>query len=83
MSPVIKTRTPTKVKELKLLAKVEIQADEFRVERKDMEKKTANGKMDTNTKQSYKRVSLEPRVKLGDINTLEENKSTLRQDKQP
>ena len=68
MSPVIKTRTPTKVKELKLLAKVEIKANEFGVERKGIKKKPM-GKIETNTKQSNKRVSLEPSIKLAHFHT--------------
>ncbi len=71
LSPVIKTRTPTRIKELKLLARVEIKANEFGVGNKDVERKsTAEGSdIEANTKQNNKRISLEPSIKLKHVKT--------------
>ena len=70
MSPVIKTRTPTKVKELKLLANVETKTTKFVDGNKDVKRNSATFGRNMETKKPNKRrISLEPSIKLTHIET--------------
>ena len=64
LSPVIKTRTPTKVKELKLLINAEARARAFGVGNEDGRRNSTGGINVEGKKETTRRVSLEPCIKL-------------------
>ena len=67
LSPVINTRTPTKVKELKLLINAETKARALG--NKDERRNSTGGINMEGKKQTDKRISLEPCIKLENVVT--------------
>lgn len=68
LSPVIKTRTPTKVKELKLLVNLEKPKD-FGVVNKTIKRNSTGGITTSHDEQKTRRISLEPSIRLRHLGT--------------